>query len=147
MSIYYDPNHWFIKELSYHFNQNPTTTRELLAEVDCEKVPFPNKYDPRTATPEQEAKRIKNISISLKKNTPHPNSLKNLENNAFWTGKKMSIEMRQKMSATRTGMIRKPHTDEAKEKMRLAKSGKKRQPHSEETKAKMKQTWINKGIK
>jgi hypothetical protein len=45
MSIYYDsdPNHWFNKELSEYFKQNPITREELISENNLETISPWNK--------------------------------------------------------------------------------------------------------
>ena len=43
MSIYLDDDHWFIKELSEYFNQNPITIDQLIKESNLEPIDPWNK--------------------------------------------------------------------------------------------------------
>ena len=70
------------------------------------------------------------------------------------TGKKLSEETKRKMSESRTGMIRNPHTEETKKKISEKQKGNKYhlgKPHSEESKRKNSESHLghvpwNKGI-
>ena len=140
MSIYYDPNDSFLLEMSEWFIKNPITSEELRLEIGKEKIPFLNRYIIAEATEEQEKKRRENLSKSLKSKTPHPNSLKNLEKNDYWKGKKQSPEMIAKRMKNMYGRTvseetRQKISDKAKNYKHML--GKK---HSEETIAKMKAT-------
>ena len=68
---YYDPDDSFLSEMKTYFENNRITKEELLTEYGLEKVPFLNRYDPSSATIEQERTRIENLSNNRTRKNTH----------------------------------------------------------------------------
>jgi hypothetical protein len=90
MTIYYDPDHWFVKELSDHFKQNPITKeqkKQFLLEFDLVPIiPWnKNKKGLQTAW-NKNKKGVQKISEESKEKIRKAN-----------LGKKLSIEHKSKI--------------------------------------------------
>lgn len=144
---YYDPTDSFLLEMKRYFDNNKISIEDLLAEYKIEKVPFLNRYNPSDASPEQEATRLKKLSENLKGRIPHPNSMKNLEQNDYWRGKKQPPEMIDKR---RQSLIGHTVSDETRKKISAKAKNYKHmlgKKHSEETKQKMRESALRRKIK
>ena len=139
-----DATDQFVNEMREWFLANPQRYN-----TQTEKIPFLNRYDP-TADPEKERLRREKISATLKSQPRSANSMKNLEKNTYWKGKKQPPEMVEKR---RQSMIGREVSEETRRKISEANMGSKPtmgmkgKKHSEETKEKLRQAALRRKYK